>query len=175
MSCVNYVARPTRRSGGSRSSFFLVKGRNRIGFKTFGSRDHALFAYTLQKTFCELDMAPRVYGDVGKIRHSSGELSKFGYLTELAKLDYNFYEEHYYDAVMALNNHPILVSNGLNHTDGHGGNWGVMIRKGVKCLVCIDWGMEGFSVRLPNMDYSTYLGHTTNLSLAMDVVKNLKT
>ena len=86
---------------GSKNAFYLIKdrkiGRKRIGFKEFENKQEAEFAHRVQKHLSQFDLAPMVYGDVGMIRRHDGELTAYGYLTEVAKPMPECYDDEYCD------------------------------------------------------------------------------
>jgi hypothetical protein len=98
-----------------------------------------------------------VYGDVGYIRkysHDSGEFTAYGYLTEVARLMPQCYDDDcdgdcncsdcsnntiISEVVWELDNH------GLTYADAHRGNFGYIRRDGAWVPVVIDVGVESFS------------------------------
>lgn len=142
---------------GSKTSFYVVKdkkiNRKRVGFKEFENKQEAEFAHRVQKHLAQYDLAPIVYGDVGMIRKYDGELTCYGYLTEVAKPmpecnDPDCGECFHSgcnngaaidEVVYHLNEH------GLDYNDAHKGNFGSVRRKGRWVPVAIDLGVESFS------------------------------
>ena len=142
---------------GSKTSFYVVKdkkiNRKRVGFKEFENKQEAEFAHRVQKHLAQYDLAPMVYGDVGMIRRHDGELTAYGYLTEVAKPmpecnDPDCGECFHSgcnngaaidEVVYHLNEH------GLDYNDAHKGNFGSVRRKGRWVPVVIDLGVESFS------------------------------
>lgn len=144
---------------GSKNAFYIIKdrkiGRKRIGFKEFENKKEAEFAYRVQSHLAQYDLAPMVYGDVGMIRKHDGELTAYGYLTEVARPIPDCYDEEYCDGECfesgCKNSRIIegvisdLYDVGLTYADGHRGNFGFVRRKGKWVPVVIDVGVESFS------------------------------
>jgi hypothetical protein len=143
---------------GSKNAFYIIKdkkiGRKRVGFKEFENEQEARFAHRVQSHLAQFNLAPMVYGDIGMIRRHDGELTAYGYLTEVARPMPKCYDE-YCDGecfmgeckngttiaavVDGLNEH------GLEYSDAHKGNFGYVRRKGSWVPVAIDLGVESFS------------------------------
>jgi hypothetical protein len=97
-------------------------------------------------------MAPYVLSQVGKIRMNNGDLSYWGYITEIAKTigcggntcscgDCDDDLEYSYDNLIGkLVNKMSEV--GVEFMDSHIGNVGFVRRKGRRVMVCIDFGTE---------------------------------
>lgn len=144
---------------GSKNAFYIIKdrkiGRKRIGFKEFENKREAEFAHRVQKHLSQFDLAPMVYGDVGMIRRYDGELTAYGYLTEVAKPMPECYDEDYCDGECfeseCSNGTTIsevvydLCKQGLTYADAHRGNFGFVRRNGQWVAVVIDVGIESFS------------------------------
>jgi hypothetical protein len=143
---------------GSRNAFYIIKnkkiGRKRVGFKEFQTKQGAEFAYRVQKHLAELDLAPMVYGDVGMIRRYDGELTSYGYLTEVARTmpechdedcDGECYDTGCGNSISISEIVYDLDTHGLSYHDAHRGNFGYVRRGGSWVLVVIDLGVESFS------------------------------
>jgi hypothetical protein len=140
-------------SAGSRNTFFVIAGRRKLGFKCFQNKDHADFAYRIQSGLAETDMAPKVYGDIGRIRYDK-ELTDWGYLTEVAKpmkdccdeeCDGECYDSGCYNACRIQEVTWTLENQyGLVYADAHRGNFGWIRRNRCNILVPIDFGIESF-------------------------------
>ena len=144
---------------GSKNAFYIIKdrriGNKRIGFKEFENQNEAKFAYRIQKHLAQYDLAPMIYGDVGMIRRHDGELTSYGYLTEVAKPMPDCYDEEYCDGECfetTCKNGVIiseivwdLSTKGLTYADHHRANFGYVRRKGSWVPVVIDVGIESFS------------------------------
>jgi hypothetical protein len=141
---------------GSRNTFYRLNNR-RYGFKSFESKTYAEFAYRVQKHLATIDLAPRVYGEVGRIRlpvdQYETELSDWGYITEIARPMPECYDDECDGACCdsGCDNRSIiddvlgcLEEAGLNYIDAHAGNFGFIRRKGVWVPVVIDVGYESF-------------------------------
>ena len=138
---------------GSRSSFYRLQGNTRVGFKSFDNKARAKFAYNIQKELANDNIAPRVYGEVGRIR-SVGQLTDWGYLTELAK-PLEYCDDEYCDGDCYDSDCPnsVLIQEvvcdldecyGLPYVDGHRANFGYIRRNKQSILVPIDFGIESF-------------------------------
>jgi hypothetical protein len=136
---------------GSRSAFYVIDRKR--GFKEFSDKDEAVYAHTVQDKLSTYDMAPYVLSQVGKIRKNNGELSDWGYITEIAETigcggnecscgecdeDYYF---SYSDQIEDLTANMLRIA-GVEFMDGHIGNVGFVRRNRKKVLVCIDFGQE---------------------------------
>lgn len=143
---------------GSRNTFYLVKdkkiGQKRVGFKEFGDKREAEFAHRVQSHLAQYDMAPMVYGDVGKIRSPSGTLTHYGYLTEIARPMSDCHDPDCYSECFESDcKNGRIISNivcylqdhGLDYCDGHRGNFGFVRRNNKWVPVVIDVGVESFS------------------------------
>lgn len=150
--------------GGSQNSFYRVKGR-KYGFKGFPNQSLATFAHAVQSDLSKIDIAPRVYSPVCRIRVpnyfavSSGYggmkpvtqmvLSDWGYLTEIAK-PYVCYDPECDDCMDGMcENHERIMNLladmedcGIDYIDAHPANLGYITRKNSKVLVAIDFGAE---------------------------------
>jgi hypothetical protein len=144
---------------GSKNAFYIIKdkkiGRKRVGFKEFENEQEAKFAHRVQKHLARFDLAPMVYGDVGMIRRHDGELTAYGYLTEVARPMPECHDEEYCDGECfqseCSNGTTIseivydLDEQGLTYADAHRGNFGFVRRRGQWVAVVIDVGIESFS------------------------------
>jgi hypothetical protein len=143
---------------GSKNAFYIVKdkkiGRKRVGFKEFENKQEAEFAHRVQKHLAQFDLAPMVYGDVGMIRRYDGELTAYGYLTEVARTMPECHDEDCGGECFGTdckNGTTIcevvdnLSEHGLEYNDAHKGNFGYVRRKGSWVPVAIDLGIESFS------------------------------
>ena len=143
---------------GSKTSFYVVKdkkiNRKRVGFKEFENKQEAEFAHRVQKHLAQFDLAPMVYGDVGMIRRHDGELTAYGYLTEVARpmkecRDENCNGECFQSECSNGTTISELVydlgEHGLEYNDAHKGNFGYVRRKGSWVPVAIDLGVESFT------------------------------
>jgi hypothetical protein len=138
-------------NAGSRSAFYVID--NKRGFKEFCQKSEAEYAHTVQDKLSTYDMAPYVLSQVGKIRKNSGELSDWGYITEIAEIigcggnecscgecDEDCYE-FYNDKIQDLTDNMLRIV-GVEFMDNHIGNVGFIRRNRKKILVCIDFGQE---------------------------------
>lgn len=143
---------------GSRNSFYHIVGTNKqYGFKEFGTKEHAEWAHRVQSFLSQHDAAPMVASEVGRISLQNGDLSEWGYITEVAtKVRYcknpncscdiwTIYTETcpIYKRIVFIDK--FMGENGLVFTDGHIANFGMVKRKNKKVVVLIDCGVEGFS------------------------------
>jgi hypothetical protein len=136
---------------GSRSAFYVID--NKRGFKEFDDKEDAVYAHTLQSKLSDYNMAPYVMSQVGKIRHSNGDLSGWGYITEIAETigcggnecscgecDEDTY--YMYESQIVLLSRKMMMEAGVEFIDSHIGNVGFIRRNRKKVLVCIDFGRE---------------------------------
>lgn len=134
---------------GSGSSFYRIgKGR---GFKEFESECEAQYAHKAQSLCAAYCLAPQVYSHVGRIK-INGELSGWGYVTQIAKLinkhDGNcgcdecdeLDDRWSYDFIYVTQ--MMEETCGIIMNDIHKGNFGFIKKDGVTHLVCIDFGAE---------------------------------
>lgn len=142
---------------GSRNAFYIIKdrkiGNKRIGFKEFENENEAKFAHKIQKHLAQHDLAPMVYGDVGRIRYD-GELTNYGYLTEVARPMPDCYDDEYCDGecfessckngILIMQVVSYLEEQGLEYCDSHRGNFGFVRRNKKWIPVVIDVGVESF-------------------------------
>jgi len=152
----------TYNASGSSNSFYIVPGnrfgKKRIGFKEFENIGKAKFAYKVQSILAERDLAPKVYGEVGRISYGGANcspigLSGYGYFTEIARLVGDCGDEECggecYDTGCSnstefLNIVSMLEHYGLTYTDYHRANFGYVRRNKRDVMVVIDVGMESF-------------------------------
>lgn len=143
---------------GSKNAFYIIKdkkiGRKRVGFKEFENKQEAEFAHRVQKHLAQFNLAPMVYGDVGMIRRHDGELTAYGYLTEVARPMKECHDENCDGECFqseCSNGTTIselvydLGEHGLDYNDAHKGNFGYVRRKGSCVPVVIDLGIESFT------------------------------
>lgn len=147
---------------GSKNSFYTISHR-KCGFKSFPNKSLATFSHAVQSDLAKKDLAPRVYGEVGRIQipqyyvdkkfktHKELVLSGWGYLTEIAKPFYCHREGCDDDGCLCSNKIKInkllddISSFGLNYHDAHNGNLGYVNRGKQKVLVVIDLGAESIT------------------------------
>lgn len=154
---------------GTQNSFYTLKDR-KYGFKSFPSQDLARFSHVVQSELSKHIYAPRVYSAVGRIRIEQevwvGQdkdnnnifekrmvLSDWGYLTEIAKpyscpSYWNDCDYHCAFAGHCRNGDKIIElldgieECGIEYTDAHNGNLGVIRRGNKRHIVVIDLGRE---------------------------------
>ena len=138
---------------GSRSSFYKLNQRGK-GFKTFLDREDAEYAHDIQTKLSQIDLAPKVYSEVGRIRIGD-KLSSWGYITEVAKTitphgtscdceTCESIEDRYAEEISELQSD--MEDAGYYFGDAHVGNVGYVKRDGYNILVCIDTGRESISL-----------------------------
>lgn len=142
---------------GSRNTFYRLNN-HKYGFKSFEEKRLAEFAYRVQKRLADFHLAPRVYGEVGRIRipidNYETELSDWGYITEIAK-PMPYCTEEYCDNDCTIdsdckNSYDMrsvvddLDAEGLSYVDAHPGNFGFVRRNRVWIPVVIDVGYESY-------------------------------
>lgn len=138
-------------NAGSMSAFYVID--NKRGFKEFCGKYEAEYAHAVQSKLETYDMAPYVLSQVGKIRMSNGDLSDWGYITEIAKTigcggnmcscgECDDTLEYSYDRQICKLAHEMMYTAGVEFTDCHIGNVGFVRRNGKRVMVCIDFGSE---------------------------------
>jgi hypothetical protein len=151
-------------NGGSRAAFYkLDKFR---GFKEFGDMEDAEYAYNVQSSLSQYNLAPKVLSEIGRVRMpknlSDKKLSGWGYITEIAEVIGCGGNECFcgdcddiYDSLSKKVNRLIsdIDNVGYNFADAHPGNVGYIKRNGRKILVCIDTGEESVSEWTDDDDY----------------------
>lgn len=137
-------------NSGSRSAFFIIDdGR---GFKEFESHEDAAYARAVQEKLAVFNLAPNVLSEVGKIRIFGKELSRWGFMTEIAEMigcggnecgcgECNDLCDRYQPKINRLVRE-VFNKTDCDFMDNHIGNVGLITRKGKKKLVCIDTGSE---------------------------------
>ena len=136
---------------GSVSAFYVID--NKRGFKEFCQKSEAEYAHTVQSKLETYNMAPYVLSQVGKIRNGNGELSDWGYITEIAEVigcgGKRCNCDECDDIMISMYDNQIqdLADNmlrivGVEFMDSHIGNVGFVRRNRKKVLVCIDFGSE---------------------------------
>ena len=132
---------------GGYCQFYRIKN-TLLGFKEFKSKKVAKESYDIQKKLSNLDLAPRVYAKVCRLKFNNIDIdycftdkTNWGYLTEVAIVGT--------EKFVPLKKVQILVNNIFNETglkfwDCHWYNIGTIIRNKRKKLVCIDTGKESF-------------------------------
>jgi hypothetical protein len=147
-------------NAGSMSAFYVID--NKRGFKEFSGQYEAEYAHSVQSKLEDYNMAPYVLSQVGKIRKSNGDLSDWGYITEIAQTigcggnecscgecdDLQFM----YDKKICKLAHKMMYTAGVEFMDSHIGNVGFVRRNGKKVLVCIDFGTESVCDEDCNID-----------------------
>jgi hypothetical protein len=142
---------------GSRNTFYHIVGSNRqYGFKEFDSKERAIWSRGVQDELSKVTAAPFVASEVGRISLQDGSgLSEWGYVTEVAsKVRYCKNSDCCCDLYDSEENCPnrkriddltsIMLDMGLEFTDGHIANFGMVKRNNKKIMVLIDTGVEGF-------------------------------
>jgi hypothetical protein len=142
---------------GSKNAFYIIKdkkiNRKRVGFKEFENEQEAKFAHLVQSHLAQFDLAPMVYGDVGMIRRHDGELTCYGYLTEVARPMPECNDRDCGECFESCCKNGATISqvvydlneHGLEYNDAHRGNFGYVRRKGSWVPVAIDLGVESFT------------------------------
>ena len=138
-------------NAGSTSAFYVID--NKRGFKEFSDKYEAEYAHSVQSKLEDWNMAPYVLSQVGKIRKSNGNLSSWGYITEIAKTigcggnscscgDCGDDLEFSYENQISNLAYRMMKKAGVEFIDSHIGNVGFVRRKGRRVMVCIDFGTE---------------------------------
>jgi len=138
-------------NGGSMSAFYVID--NKRGFKEFCDKREAEYAHSVQSKLEDYNMAPYVLSQVGKIRMNNGDLSCWGYITEIAKTigcggnmcncgECDDDLEFSYENQISNLAYRMMKKAGVEFIDSHIGNVGFVRRNGKKVLVCIDFGTE---------------------------------
>jgi hypothetical protein len=141
---------------GSQSAFYTLKGKKKIGFKTFYSQEDAEEARKVQEILAEYNLAPSVHSEVGRIRIGKNrkQFSDWGYLTEIAEMlacpgnECDCGECEDVEAELSAEIEELvdeIQDAGYYFSDCHIGNVGYITRNGFRLLVCIDTGPESVS------------------------------
>lgn len=154
MSSTTYIGKYD--DAGSRNTFYRLNNR-RYGFKSFETKALAEFAFRVQSYLSTIDLAPKVYGEVGRINvvdsFGDKELSDWGYLTEIAKTLPECYDDDCdgechdcgcENSCMISDIVAAMEENGLSYVDAHRGNFGYIRRNRQWIMVVIDVGYESF-------------------------------
>lgn len=160
MSSTCYVGKFS--DSGSQNSFYTISHR-KCGFKSFPNKSLATFSHAVQTDLARLDLAPRVYSQIGRINipnyyvdkkfktQKQLVLSNWGYLTEIAKpfkcngnnccegCLFNYSCKNKEKIEELLDN---ISSFGINYHDAHNDNLGYVIRNKKRVLVIVDLGAE---------------------------------
>jgi hypothetical protein len=138
-------------NAGSSSAFYFID--NKRGFKEFSGQYEADYAHSVQSKLETYNMAPYVLSQVGKIRMNNGDLSCWGYITEIAETigcggnscscgDCDDTLEFSYENQISNLAYRMMKKAGVEFMDCHIGNVGFVRRKGRRVMVCIDFGTE---------------------------------
>ena len=139
---------------GCASSFYTLKNSRNRGFKEFETYEAAVVAHYNQTKLADLDLAPRVYSEVGRVRKPNKRLSRWGYITEIATTlgcggndcdccDRTALEDEWDEEISELVGE--MEDHGFYFGDNHSGNVGFVRRNGLMKMVCIDTGDESVS------------------------------
>lgn len=134
--------------GGS-CQFYPIKNRKTLGFKEFSSKKKAHFAHKTQKILSQYDLAPKLYTSVCKLKFAKDPtgwipaFSDWGFVTEIAqpmKFTTNIRKLKLVQKLVD----DIFDKANLKFWDCHFSNMGIVYRKNISTLVCIDTGKESF-------------------------------
>ena len=138
MKQTKYTAKFLSGEGGS-AGFYRLKESKSLGFKEFGSKKDANFAYKIQLKLAKLGLAPKVYGKVCKIKvdihENYSEPTGWGFITQIVKIRKRLSRskiQHLVDNIRKKAK--------LDFWDCHEYNIGIHNNK----YVCIDTGKESF-------------------------------
>ena len=143
---------------GSMSDFYKIDKLR--GFKTFQSKHDAEYARDIQMELSDIDCAPYVFSEIGRIRVVGYQgLSAWGYITEIAKTlethnGYGDVPRRYEDKLNELHK-KISDNTSYFFADDHVGNIGFVVRDKKRVLVCIDTGPESIGID-DGDEYSPY-------------------
>ena len=132
-------------SEGVSVQFYRLIGYKNLGFKEFSGRKgkkKANFACAKQKQLSKLGLAPKVIGNVCKVKCVDKDmlfLSDWGYITQIAQTK----EKYSMKEIQSLVDN-IKEKAGLKFWDCHDYNIGILKVRGKNKLVCIDTGEESF-------------------------------
>ncbi len=138
-------------NSGSMSAFYFIDYKR--GFKEFSDKYEAEYAHSVQSKLETYNMAPCVMSQVGKIRKSNGELSDWGYITEIAETigcggnscscgECEDNLEFSYENQISNLAYRMMKRAGVEFIDSQIGYVGFVRRKGRRVMVCIDFGTE---------------------------------
>lgn len=134
---------PDNYSEGGSAEFYYIKNNPDLGFKQFKSKKCAIEAYQRQKKLSRLDLAPKIFTSVKRLRTSWYSASGWGFVTEKALiLDDNIMSKRLKQIQDLVDT--IYEKTGWKFWDCHYYNVGYIKRGNRKKLVCIDTGSESF-------------------------------
>lgn len=124
--------------GGS-ASFYILKESKTLGFKEFRSKKDAIFAYKTQQKLSRLGLAPKVHGEVCRIKvrvyDDCFTSTGWGFITQIVKTTKRLSRQKIQKLV-----NDIRKKAKLSFWDCHEYNIGIYRNK----YVCIDTGKESF-------------------------------
>lgn len=135
--------------GGS-CQFYPIKNEKNLGFKEFGSKQKAVYAYKIQRKLSRYDLAPKLFTTITKLGFAKDcngwtpEVSDWGFVTEIAK-PVKFSTKNDKLRLIQRLVEDIFEKTKLKFWDCHFDNIGLVKRKNRNKLVCIDTGKESFS------------------------------
>jgi hypothetical protein len=126
-------------SNGGYCTLYYIKDHANLGFKEFISKSRAGYARKIQVRLSKLNLAPKVFSTICRLKYDKYRASGWGYVTELADI--------VRPKSIPLKSIQKLVDNVFKKTqlkfwDCHWDNLGFITRNHKKCLVCIDTGKE---------------------------------
>lgn len=123
---------------GSSAQFYRIVESRTLGFKEYGSKQRANYAYKIQKQLSSFGLAPKVYGKICKLKIKNwDELSGWGYITQKVRCNQRLSRKKIQDLV-----DKIYAKTGLKFWDCHDYNIGVYRDR----YLCIDTGKESFDI-----------------------------
>lgn len=150
----------TYKSRGSRSRFYIIDKKKKLGFKTFETKHAAEYAYDIQCELAKHDLAPKVKSVIKRHKYK-GKITGWGFDTEIATMlgcggndcecgECGDIEEDYNEKICNLCDD--IEKIGLSFYDYHIGNVGIVYRNRKRVLVCIDTGRESVGREVDNSD-----------------------
>jgi hypothetical protein len=160
----------TYENRGSRSEFFIIDKKKKLGFKTFDNKYDAKYALETQSYLSKFNLAPEVYSRVKRRRHKN-KITGWGFDTEIAKTigcsgNVCNCENNECDTLYSKYSPKIdilvdaILEYGYEFCDTHLGNVGFIYRNRKKILVCIDTGPESIVGTDNDMCDCSYCGES---------------
>lgn len=138
------ISDPDNYSEGGSAEFYYLENNPELGFKQFKNKSWAIDAYNRQKKLSELDLSPKVFTNVTRLKTPWNNASGWGFVTEKAMILDDHIMAKKLKQIQDLVN-TIYEKTGWKFWDCHYYNIGYVKRGRKEKLVCIDTGKESFN------------------------------